>query len=68
MSDLVTSLLLSKGQTIEQLRNRLQPQATDREAAKFMIDVVDRSTLSWRSRAYDYLQFRESQIPYKIHT
>ena len=57
-----------EGQTIEQLTDRLKPQYSDREASKFMFDVVEGSFLSWRSWAYDRQQFIINEIPYKEHT
>ena len=52
------------GQTIEQLKYRLQPQASEKDAATFMIGVVKRSFLNLRTTAYDYIQFKQNQIPY----
>merc|ERR1719300_2022551 len=53
-----------RGQTIEQLKYRLQPQASEKDAATFMIGVVKRSFLNLRTTAYDYIQFKQNQIPY----
>ena len=59
-----TELPCFRGQTIEQLRYRLQPQASDLEAASYMIAVIKQSFLNFRTRAYDILQFHQNQIPY----
>ncbi len=45
-------------------RTRLQPQASDLEAAQYMIDIVRRSFLNFRTKAYDMLQYQQNQIPY----
>lgn len=59
-----TGLPCFRGQTIEQLTFRLQPQASEKEAAAFMIGVIQRSFLNFRTRAYDMIQFHQNQIPY----
>ena len=59
-----TELPCFRGQTIEQLRYRLQPQAFNLEAASYMIAVIKQSFLNFRTRAYDILQFQQNQIPY----
>jgi len=59
-----TGLPCFRGQTIEQLKYRLQPQASEKDAATFMIGVVKRSFLNLRTTAYDYIQFKQNQIPY----
>jgi len=53
-----------RGQTIEQLRQRLQPSASERDAAKFMTDVIQRSFLNFRTKVYDMIQYNQNQIPY----
>ena len=59
-----TELPCFRGQTIEQLRLRLQPHLSDFEAAKYMISVINSSFLNFRTRAYDMLQYHQNQIPY----
>ena len=59
-----TELPCFRGQTIEQLRHRLQPHLSDMEAAKYMIQTINNSFLNFRTRAYDMLQYHQNQIPY----
>ena len=59
-----TGLPCFRGQTIEQLSDRLKPQASEKEAAIFMNDIVKKSFLNRRTQIYDYLQFQQNQIPY----
>jgi len=59
-----TGLPCFRGQTIDLLRQRLQPQASEREAALFMTAVIQRSFLNFRTRAYDMLQYAQNKIPY----
>lgn len=58
-----TGLPCFRGQTIKLLRARFAPQATDREAALYMISVIHKSYLNIRTVAYDYLQLYQNQIP-----
>ncbi|KAJ8312892.1 hypothetical protein KUTeg_010265 [Tegillarca granosa] len=53
-----------RGQTIKQLRARFQTEATEREAATFMLKVIEKCYLSWRAWSYDVLQYKQNQIPY----
>ena len=57
-----TELPCFRGQTIEQLRHRLQPQESDFGAANFMINIIKLSFLNFRSRAYDLLQYHQNGI------
>jgi len=59
-----TELPCFRGQTIEQLTTRLQPHASDLQAAEFMIGKIRASFLNFRTKAYDMLQYQQNQIPY----
>jgi phosphatidylinositol 4-kinase A len=58
-----TGLPCFRGQTIKLLRARFAPQSTDREAAVYMMSVIHKSFLNFRTIAYDYLQLYQNQIP-----
>ena len=45
-------------------RTRLQPHASDLQAAEFMIGKIRASFLNFRTKAYDMLQYQQNQIPY----
>ncbi|XP_065186770.1 phosphatidylinositol 4-kinase alpha-like isoform X1 [Sycon ciliatum] len=51
-----TGLPCFRGNTIEPLRTRLQPQQPPRVAANYMRKVINDSYLSYRTQFYDYLQ------------
>ncbi|KAH8031484.1 hypothetical protein HPB51_017547 [Rhipicephalus microplus] len=51
-------------QTVRLLRLRFAPTATEREAAAFMIKIINDSYLSIRTRTYDMIQYYQNQIPY----
>eukprot|EP00094_Tigriopus_californicus_P003842 TCALIF_03698-PA protein Name:"Similar to PI4KA Phosphatidylinositol 4-kinase alpha (Homo sapiens)" AED:0.07 eAED:0.07 QI:1/0.8/0.75/0.93/0.86/0.93/16/174/2161 len=59
-----TELPCFRGQTIEQLKGRLQPTMSDLDASAYMVQVVKQSFLNIRTRAYDMLQYHQNQIPY----
>ena len=46
-------------------RIRLQPDASDREAAAYMVGVIQKSFLNFRTRAYDMIQYHQNQIWYQ---
>merc|ERR1712025_881168 len=48
-----TELPCFRGQTIERLTARLQPGASEIQAAKYMIQTINNSFLNFRTRAYD---------------
>ncbi|PVD31364.1 hypothetical protein C0Q70_06776 [Pomacea canaliculata] len=59
-----TRLPCFRGQTIKLLRARFAPNASDREAANYMLKVIQGSCLNWRGKTYDILQYYQNQIPY----
>ncbi|CAG0888264.1 unnamed protein product [Cyprideis torosa] len=59
-----TGLPCFRGQTVKLLRARFAPTQNERDAATYMINVVKGSMLSTRTKAYDYIQFWQNEIPY----
>ncbi|KAK8780519.1 hypothetical protein V5799_018137 [Amblyomma americanum] len=59
-----TGLPCFRGQTVRLLRLRFAPTATEREAAAFMIKIINDSYLNIRTRTYDMIQYYQNQIPY----
>ncbi|XP_076062775.1 phosphatidylinositol 4-kinase III alpha isoform X2 [Oratosquilla oratoria] len=58
-----TGLPCFRGQTIRQLRSRFTPQSTEKEAADYMRSIIQKSSLNIRTKAYDWLQKYQNQIP-----
>lgn len=59
-----TGLPCFRGQTIKLLRARFSPQASDKEAAAYIISIIRNSCYNFRTKTYDILQFYQNQIPY----
>ena len=60
----ITIYLIISGQTIEKLSERLQTNASEKDAATYMVGVVKNSFLNTRTTMYDYIQYKQNQIPY----
>ncbi|XP_047491882.1 phosphatidylinositol 4-kinase alpha-like isoform X2 [Penaeus chinensis] len=58
-----TGLPCFRGQTIRLLRTRFAPQATEKEAAQYMLNIILNSCLNVRTKAYDWIQYYQNQIP-----
>lgn len=59
-----TKLPCFRGKTIQQLRTRFAPEMSDRDAAKYMMTVINTCYNNIRSKMYDQLQYFQNEIPY----
>ena len=59
-----TRLPCFRGQTIKLLQARFAPQASDRDAANYMLQIIRSSFRNIRTRTYDFIQFYQNDIPY----
>ena len=49
---------------LRKLRQRFQPNLSDKEAANWAREMIRKNTLNMRSEIYDYIQWHQNQITY----
>ncbi|KAL3103006.1 hypothetical protein niasHT_026454 [Heterodera trifolii] len=59
-----TKLPCFRGKTIQQLRSRFSPELSEREAAKYMMGIINNCYTNVRSKMYDQIQYIQNDIPY----
>ncbi|XP_072163702.1 LOW QUALITY PROTEIN: phosphatidylinositol 4-kinase alpha-like [Diadema setosum] len=59
-----TGLPCFKGKTLKLLRARFSPNQTEREAATYMVNIIEKCCQNVRTRTYDMIQYFQNEIPY----
>ncbi|XP_041457096.1 phosphatidylinositol 4-kinase alpha-like [Lytechinus variegatus] len=59
-----TGLPCFKGKTLKLLRTRFSPNQTEREAAIYMVGIIEKCCQNVRTRTYDMIQYIQNEIPY----
>ncbi|CAD5222232.1 unnamed protein product [Bursaphelenchus xylophilus] len=59
-----TKLPCFRGKTIPLLRSRFVPEMNDKDAAKYMLGIINNCCTNIRSKMYDQLQYIQNDIPY----
>ena len=59
---LETGLPCFRNKTIETLRARFQPNSNDRDAAVYMINIVNKCYNNTRTNMYDSIQYMQNSM------